>query len=470
MDTNIMDTAQAAVIVEQLVKDGLVTDGEPSAEAISEVEATILSGDTDLDDYRNVYKDALGRDCPLSEDQLIKVLTKTTEDLEAEQWVALMLVEEFQASQPEKKEEAPISEEEAKMVDISAAGRRNDALKAAEKTAQDAELQVLFARGNEATETLKRNAVAIMVRLITDHGGDPWVPAKHCEFDDFPMPGTPIRDKDTNALNNNPDEYKRSVERRDGKGRTLKSFYWWDDYAEAQPEAKKAQAVLDQIALFDTDASKMPRELFNLGKVRLKTEASTQKQRITYVRSKTKQAYKLRAQMRRIAKEFPSCLVGIYSDLVDGKKVVARTTEPFYIARSDETMTAYAFSINSFLGLNLDKAAKAGGSWQDVVSSGSKEKPEEQEKEGVPAVTIQNVDAVTGHLATFFDSKDNAALLYKRLHAKPEDSDALLSSFASLYTELRAIFQDVSLRKRARGLGYTWDDVQAPQSKTKTAA
>lgn len=466
-----LDLTKALAIVSELQATQRFATSIGS-ERVQEMETLVLSGDLDLDDYRNAFKDEMERDTTIDEDQLLIVVGMSEDPLSQEECAAVMLVAEhtpFTLVGTDDETEVPITvtDQEREAVNISAAGRRGEAIDAAKKAIQDLELQALFARGNESRELIKRNPCTIMVRLVQDYGGNPFDPKKVCELDGFAVPGTPIKDDD-GVKSNNPDEFKMYV--TNAKKKVVeKSFWWWNEFADAMPEAQNAIKAMEGLDMADNDPSKAPVEYVKMGEHRRDTERRMQSQRRTYVRTTVKQAKKLRDKMRIIALEFPLCIVGLWSDTVDGKTIVSRTTAPLRIANAADQYAVQSFTVTEFMALNLDRARVKGGTWEAVITSGKREKADPttpDTTDGVGAVTMENVDTTTAHFATFFDKKDNVTALTKRLRAKPEDSDALLSSFAALYTELRTMFQAPDLRQRARKMEFVWDD--APRTVAST--
>ena len=388
-----------------------------------------------LPQYRMVFKAATGRDTTADDDSLIEAIqglpeTYDESDIQAafEQAESGNGADDTDADDTvaDDKPADDVTDEQAAKANVSAAHRKANAIKAAEKAVADKVLQALFHDTVIAGELVKRGPVLAVVELLRIHGGD-WQKVVPCSFDDYPVVDSPWVGEQGNS-----DKYPTYSTSAKGK-RITSEGSWWNDYADTMPDAKAAIEALSAIALADAGDPKATEPYRTMGKTLRATEKRLHTDRRNAIRATVKKAARVRARMLEIVRDFPAVTTGFLSVKNKDKTVtLARTTSPIYISDKENPMVGEGFSVTGYLGLNLVKAQQDGGTYDAVVTSTTKAA---STPTALPKIEgVEMLEQYLAEVTAWIDDKANGAAFAKALAAK--DSDDFVVTIGDLFTGL----------------------------------
>lgn len=412
----------------------------------------------DVTNFMAAFKLKHGRDTTLSVDSVALLVARSEDDMDLADWVEAMLAAESDEDTDEDMPATdlslpvPITDDEASTRNVAAASRQQNAVLAANRAAGDATLQAVFAKDIDSTEFKLKSAVLTLQRLLADYDGD-WLTTTRCAFDDFPTWKSKLEDVGPNG---NADEYKVYERSAVTNKMNEKSAWWWEAFARTMPVAIAAITEQANITKAQANDPTVDAKYRTMGTVKAKSEKARQKRRENAVILSVAKAVRIRQRMLEMKEMFPDVLVEFRTvqKVAGGPRELEDTNEPIAICDKADAKVWTPFPVSGFLSLDLAKAKADGGLYIHVVSAQKPRKAKTPTVAKLPDVSINNLDNYVATLATFWDNKSNAALLFKRLNGKPEDSDALLTSLAELKLELDAVFSDPAFRGRASKMGY----------------
>lgn len=437
----------------------------------SAVLAAVQSGDVVLASYRTIFKKEYERDWRGTDEMLVDLIADTDDDMDEGAWAKAMreiekAVEEtdgnddggdaIEAETPtgdapitttptapateEKAEPLPTKEEMTAQVRIADAVH-SFAIDTAKKIGAD------MAKEQEAQWEAKRKtataAMAILLFMRRDLDKD--------AMQSLPVPGTPAVTEDGKKVNN-PDAYTRWVK---VKGEFKKqNGAFWDDFPDATTFGQK---IVDQIQKIDDVLADRPNADPRYIKMQatpglLKSERATLVSARAYNRTLFKRAYALYQKLDAV-NAMKNCGARIlFLKDKDGKDTneLRKTTQPIVVYNKHEPTEAAPCTLGRFLGFDIAKAEKDGGTLGDLLASGTGDGDAETPTGDTDTdMDVRTFDTGMAAFAHWLDDDANISQVYKRLNTKkPEDSDDLLCSIFDVFGALKAITDKAEYRNR----------------------
>ena len=312
----------------------------------------------------------------------------------------------------------------------------------------------------------KQGAIPLYRRMSKDFSAT--------ELEDMPLPGSkpPEQQKgESNAdyakrlagSNDTYDYYPQTTR----NAQKIPAGYIWNDIADGlnnenvEKIADLGKLTSSKASVEDKAAVRAKSDLYK-GKssAQLESMLKTAKDRRGTFRTLVKRAFELYLQIERIQDDYPSVEVSFHTvpngvPDADGNVPIETTSAPILIqgldAEGNKTIFGEAVSVASFLRFNVDKALANGGTLDDLLKSGGKEKPPETptgEGGGRATYGADDLDSVFGTLAFTLEDKLGKAMLAAKLSAKDEDAKDFILSFGRTFHAMTALFVGTMTSKR----------------------
>jgi hypothetical protein len=336
-----------------------------SKEHIQEIEALILSGDIDLDDYRSRFKNNQNRDMLLDDDQLIEYIAVDEEEgpLDIDDFVGKIL--EREANLPQVLEDKVSIVGSTQSLAMNMAGEL-DADEAFNSLTKD----IL-----EAYELVKRAPIVLLWEMKDKFGWD--------YIDQLPIPGSYVKagrlmigdDEDIGPVGNRrADKFKVKVRQTDGTEKEQpRTFY--KTLSESYNIGKNAQSVIDNLALAaDPKTRYEAKEPYKSMSTRKRlAELDRWKFRKARLPLLFKQAVQCRIQYLAI-ESLNGVKTGYMSTThtVDGKETVSldNVNKPFWISDNkgaDGVIDVY--TVAEYLRFDVKTAKENGGTYDALIAT-----------------------------------------------------------------------------------------------------
>jgi hypothetical protein len=243
----------------------------------------------------------------------------------------------------------------------------------------------------------------------------------------FPRLSPRPKKGETPPASNNPEWIKVRVKRADGMGDAWRSQY--ETFASRFAMYKAAAARCEQYELAIAGDSKADKALLKMGPGDLKSDLKTERQRRDAVREQFRTAFGINHAFNGV-KDLAGVSIKLRTRGSGDAEEIARTVQPFVIWDNNDPSKSRGLSIQNLLKLDWEKAALAGGGYDELVDTLSHETPELDPDEGKWDFDAFNAGA--GFMAGFFEDVDDDENRLRSLYAKlrkPEYAELLVSLF-----------------------------------------
>lgn len=272
-----------------------------------------------------------------------------------------------------------------------------------------------FRKVIEATEQMKRGAIALCFMLRKAYGD---------KLDDFPVPGSQSWQEGKDGeegfkpASNNPDRYR--VKTKGKKSDVWVKFSFYDDYARNTPFGTEIVAALEAISnalsVYGDSGSfrkaGKPIEAFQsangevinfatMTQPQVKAAEKMWSQRLTAIASSIKTAIKVNAQLNRLQLELKDEIDVQIATNADGS--IAATAYPINIINKRNVSEYKPFASSGLLALDVDKAVANGGSFDHLMATTGKGT---DDSSGETVAEIKNVGKFDEYIAAVLNWLD----------------------------------------------------------------
>lgn len=410
---------------------------------LAEGKALVAGGDINLSSYRNAFKAKYGRATVLNDDDLLCVIMADEEGDGAGD-VSWYL--------PHIKQAEPVTH--------TSTSTRLSAKQIIDRLNEDREMLSVLESGFKAKLIDKQGPVLAYRRIAKDFTSD--------ELASMPIPGSKppeqmkgesgadyaTRLRSVNAV------YDYYPERKVG-GEKVPAGYRWNDIADglnnenilekeriSKYMSKKTEAAERQAIPGAAQYREMTR-------AQLDSRGTTARDRQNAYRTQVKKGFLLHLQITRIQQDYPAVEVSFDTISDEPGAALSDTTTPIILTNASKKIIGEAWSVNSFLRINVDKALAdpvQGGTYDALLASAAKDDEPETlvgDGGGVDLISNEQADDYIAQLARFVDGKRGVESLTHMLTAK--GSDELLLSLADFFYTVDGVIKG-SLAVRAQRL------------------
>jgi hypothetical protein len=384
---------------------------------------------SDFAQFRAHYLSFAGKETTLSDDDIIDMVSDTTDDMEPEAWAALMVQTEAKLA-----ETPVVTDPEA--VRLAGQSVLAHAIAAAGKVGKV--LASAFATVADAKEELDGGPLKVMLALRSTYNEE--------ELSSWPEPDT-----DTG---NNPDKFKVPVI-VDGKT-VMRNSSFYIQFFKATEMGKALDSELEYLSILSSDTadkSTVPADY-------AKTYSNPQSRRLrkTYVtrrqgaaRNALKKAVKFMFQFDRV-----NGLLGVTATLMMEGETVMNTAKPILLENVANPKLDWEFySLGGFMRLDADRASQMGGTYAALIGTAGRAPKSGTGATETKVETIKTVPTLVNAIVELHRFTDeifsatnpkDVGELYKLVNHK--DADELVLSIVELRDSLTQVINSQKLKGR----------------------